>query len=1111
MRLSGLSLFAGCLAAFAMTTAAQNTEVTDAEVFLVGPDQTPLSLSDVRVRGANGELATPITRSNGAIYFENVGRKIQLEMTRRGAKNPTIEILLEPAEFVYLNGCINPATGEIKTLEQKVVTGPRPQKVQRRRMGGPNQDGDLPLGGAPVNDDCSGALPLDCDTSVIADNTAASTAVDDPGLSCHFSGPGTQVIGSLWYTFVPTGDSVRVTTEGSVAPADDSLLAIYDGTCGAFVELGCSEDEGTGLLSDLTVAGLTPGNTYYLQVGCFGEADRGAYTLNIECLGGGPPDPGGDNDECEGAILLECNTTVLADNSMATTAPSDPGLSCHFSGPGTQGTNSIWYKFVAVGTEARVTTNGSIAPADDSLLGVYSGSCGSLTEIGCSEDEGDGLLSDVTVGGLTPGETYYIALTSFGVGNEGEYMLTLECGDDPPPPGDDNDECADAILLECDTTVLADNSMATTDPTDPGLSCHFSGPGTQGTNSIWYKFVATGNTARVTTNGSLAPADDSLLGIYSGECGSLTEIGCSEDEGDGLLSDVTVNTLTPGETYYIALTSFSIDDVGEYMLTLECSDVQPVTNDDCEDAEALAVPAIITVDTSTATSDIGDGCDTVNPENNVWYSIMGTGTEITVQTCSLNTAVLDTVINVFCNDCGDLLNNCVAGNDDDCVDGADGFQSTVTFCSQAGVEYLVTVGGFGTGDAGVIEIETSENGVSCSPDVSCVPLGACCLEDGTCVEVTADDCASMGGEFLGEGTTCTGANLVADGGFENGAGGGSWAEDSLNFGTPLCTLGGCGAGGGTGPNSGDWWAWFGGIGAFETGSVAQSVVIPESATDMTFWLEIPVSSGNGEDSLEVKIDGFTVRTYTDADGPFIGYVQETVDVSAVADGNAHDISFESVQTGNIGITNFFVDDVEIAGSAVDCRECFTLDFEGFDNGHAIGAGDFADASIAGIGDDNYGAAIYDSNDPGPNSGGSDNDLLVNQGGVLILQENGIQTVPGTFDNPDDAQLGGDLFIDFTRPLGVDFIDLIDIDAGDAACRVILRDVNGLVRVYFVPGGWTADGGVGTLDVRQLTDQPGDSDVAQAIIVTGGYDADAIVQIEIELAGSGGVDNVVYCE
>ena len=64
----------------------------------------------------------------------------------------------------------------------------------------------------------------------------------------------------------------------------------------------------------------------------------------------------------------------------------------------------------------------------------------------------------------------------------------------------------------------------------------------------------------------------------------------------------------------------SIDDVGEYMLTLECSNVEPVTNDECEDAEPLAVPAIITVDTSTATASPPAKIRTVYKEANTRMS-----------------------------------------------------------------------------------------------------------------------------------------------------------------------------------------------------------------------------------------------------------------------------------------------------------------------------------------------------------------------------------------------------------------------------------------------------------------------------------------------------------
>jgi hypothetical protein len=56
-----------------------------------------------------------------------------------------------------------------------------------------------------------------------------------------------------------------------------------------------------------------------------------------------------------------------------------------------------------------------------------------------------------------------------------------------------------------------------------------------------------------------------------------------------------------------------------------------------------------------------------------------------------------------------------------------------------------------------------------------------------------------------------GVDTILDGSFEAGASGDSpdWTEASSIFGTPLCTAGACGTGGGTaGPLTGTVWSWF---------------------------------------------------------------------------------------------------------------------------------------------------------------------------------------------------------------------------------------------------------------------------------------------------------------
>ncbi|HNS03001.1 MAG TPA: S8 family serine peptidase, partial [Anaerolineae bacterium] len=155
------------------------------------------------------------------------------------------------------------------------------------------------------------------------------------------------------------------------------------------------------------------------------------------------------------------------------------------------------------------------------------------------------------------------------------------------------------------------------------------------------------------------------------------------------------------------------------------------------------------------------------------------------------------------------------------------------------------------------------------------------------------------------------ADVVQDGSFEVGTPNPYWTEASLNFGTPLCDVPSCGTGTGTGPLTGDWWAWFGGIAAYEAGSVSQSVTIPSGGpATLSFWVEQYVCSGAAADYLEVNMDGTQLWTTTAADPACgtLGYRQVTLDVSAYADGGAHTLEFNSEIFGS-GNTNFFVDDV----------------------------------------------------------------------------------------------------------------------------------------------------------------------------------------------------------
>ena len=117
-----------------------------------------------------------------------------------------------------------------------------------------------------------------------------------------------------------------------------------------------------------------------------------------------------------------------------------------------------------------------------------------------------------------------------------------------PPP---NDQCIGAIVVSSATYT---NSQSTTNATfagDPVPSC-VSGFA----NGVWYVYApATNGTLVLDTFGS---SFDTGLAIYTGTCGSLTQIACNDDSSNTTQSSIT-SSVIGGTTYYILVGGWSAD------------------------------------------------------------------------------------------------------------------------------------------------------------------------------------------------------------------------------------------------------------------------------------------------------------------------------------------------------------------------------------------------------------------------------------------------------------------------------------------------------------------------------------------------------------------------
>ncbi len=286
-----------------------------------------------------------------------------------------------------------------------------------------------------------------------------------------------------------------------------------------------------------------------------------------------PPQAG---DECSSAITANDGANPYDNSTLTDSADANDPSQCTgtFLGAFSQ---DAWFTYTA-SSSGSMTVSTCNSSSFDSDLAVYSGTCGSLTQIACNGDGTGcgGFTSEVTGVTVTAGNTYLIRLGGWESGQAGTGTLNISVGGGGPVTedctngvDDDSDgqvDCADSDCVgnpacgggggsgdECSNATVAslgsnpvDTTGATTstDPIDDTLcSGSFLGVFNQ---DIWFSFTAPSTGS---LSASLCGATfDTDLSMYSGSCGALTTIACSGD-ACGLDSEIPAVPVTAGVTY----------------------------------------------------------------------------------------------------------------------------------------------------------------------------------------------------------------------------------------------------------------------------------------------------------------------------------------------------------------------------------------------------------------------------------------------------------------------------------------------------------------------------------------------------------------------------------
>ncbi|MCU0433374.1 MAG: T9SS type A sorting domain-containing protein [Bacteroidia bacterium] len=212
-------------------------------------------------------------------------------------------------------------------------------------------------------------------------------------------------------TFYESGeDRVYAITVSSSACLSITLSNASTTSIGFQVYNGCPGNAGTSCVgsaggSNPLSASITvpSAGTYYLVVDTWASPSSATYDINVVNNGSGPA-----NDLPCNAQTIPLNVNLSGDNTCSGSSSEPGAATCWTSGT----INSVWYSVVCPASgQLRIRTGlGSLA---NTQIALYSGTCGSLTQVACNDNApscgtSSYSNSEITATGLTAGATYFI-------------------------------------------------------------------------------------------------------------------------------------------------------------------------------------------------------------------------------------------------------------------------------------------------------------------------------------------------------------------------------------------------------------------------------------------------------------------------------------------------------------------------------------------------------------------------------------------------------------------------------------------------------------------------------------------------------------------------------
>ncbi len=578
-------------------------------------------------------------------------------------------------------------------LPKEVVRVCTPAPVK----GAPVQHGRSYRGGAPVNDNCAGAIQLTVGSSClpVQGNTAGASQSLAAITCATFVGNADD---DVWYKFTATAAALTVRVDGS--SGFDAVVDVRSGACNG-ANIACADATISDGVEQVSLTGLTIGATYLVRVYDYDQGVPLTTDFTI-CVFGTAQPP--SNDQCFNVVgqpLAVGGSINFSGTTAGATATSDAVAASDLD----DGVPKVWHRFTT-STCATITIEYcGTSPEFDQVYTALTTTCPANAFVPGSADftscvDGNATITFTQV----PAGSYYFPVGQFGAATTGPYAITVSAQACAPAPA--NDECTGAVVLTVGSTcqyVQGDVSGAS--QSLPGILCNgFTGTAN---DDVWYSFVATA--AQLTIEVAGSDSMDAVIELRSGPCANGISVACGDATFLGGTEVIQATGLTVGQTYFVrvydyyvaepATTTFEICVFGGGALpgNDNCANVNPVPL-----ALGNSVNFTGTTVGATATGDAVPGSPMDDNIPKVWHAFtLSACADVTVSYCG-TTPAFDEGYVVWTTCPADTF-FLGAYDFSTCADG----NLTIAFTGLQPGTYWLPIGRFGSGTTGPYTIEVS--------------------------------------------------------------------------------------------------------------------------------------------------------------------------------------------------------------------------------------------------------------------------------------------------------------------------------------------------------------------------------------------------------------------